>query len=58
MERDGTAPPLPPDGKCDAGSNPLVDDCRGRMCDACELAQDKRTEAMLDAARDYEGEEA
>ena len=35
MERDGTAPPMPEDGRCDAETNDAVDDCRGEICDAC-----------------------
>lgn len=35
MERAGTAPPLPEDGKCDCGKTPGVDDCRGEICDDC-----------------------
>jgi len=35
MMEEGTAPPLPEDGKCDAWTNQLVDDCRGELCDRC-----------------------
>ena len=35
QERAGTAPPMPEDGRCDMATNPLVDDCRGMICDAC-----------------------
>ena len=38
MERDGTAPPMPEDGKCDYYTNPVVDDCRGMVCDECARA--------------------
>ena len=39
---DGTAPPLPEDGKCDAWTNKLVDDCRGVLCDRCMKAINER----------------
>ena len=42
MERDGTAPPLPADGKCDYYTNTLVDDCRGMICDECAMANAPR----------------
>ena len=35
MEREGAAPPLPKDGKCDMMTNEEVDDCRGTICNRC-----------------------
>tara|TARA_R110000822_G_C15224824_1_gene484683 strand:+ start:730 stop:1065 length:336 start_codon:yes stop_codon:yes gene_type:complete len=32
--REGTEPTMSGE-KCDAATNPLVDDCRGMICDAC-----------------------
>ena len=45
MMEEGTAPPLQEDGKCDAWTNKLVDDCRGVLCDRCMKAINKRTYA-------------
>ena len=42
MMEDGTAPPMPEDGKCDAWTNKLVDDCRGVLCDRCMKAINER----------------
>lgn len=39
MERGGTAPPMPADGKCDNGKTPGIDDCRGELCDECAAYQ-------------------
>ena len=38
MERDGTVPMLPEGAKCDYYTNPVVDDCRGMVCDECARA--------------------
>ena len=41
MMEEGTAPPLPEDGKCDAWTNQAVDDCRGAVCDRCLKSQEE-----------------
>lgn len=38
MERAGDIPPLPEGEQCDLKTTPLVDDCRGVMCDDCVKA--------------------
>lgn len=43
MERNGTAPPLPEDGKCDMMTNEEVDDCRGTICDNCRAYANSHT---------------
>tara|TARA_R110002126_G_scaffold105505_1_gene239854 strand:- start:458 stop:778 length:321 start_codon:yes stop_codon:yes gene_type:complete len=38
MEREGTVSPLRDGEKCDYYTNPVVDDCRGMICDECARA--------------------